>query len=120
MALVATLCEIKWLQPLLNSLKVILPGPIHIFEDNQGAIDLAHNPSFHRRTKHVNIKYHVIREAVNDKFIIIVKVPAAINLSNGGTKALPRPAFITETELITGSTQIDYETYETLKRNTLV
>ena len=73
MALVATLCEIKWLQPLLNSLKVILPGPIHIFEDNQGAIDLAHNPSFHRRTKHVNIKYHVIREAV-----IIVKVPTAI------------------------------------------
>ena len=40
MALVATLCEIKWLQPLLNSFKIVLPGPIHIFEDNQGAIHL--------------------------------------------------------------------------------
>jgi hypothetical protein len=34
-----------------------------VYEDNQGAIDLVYNPVHHRRTKHVNVKYHYIRQA---------------------------------------------------------
>jgi hypothetical protein len=31
--------------------------------DNQGTIDLVHNQVHHRCTKHVDVKYHYIRQA---------------------------------------------------------
>ncbi len=36
--------------------------PMEILEDNQSAICLANNPVFHGRTKHVELKYHFIRD----------------------------------------------------------
>ncbi|KAJ0388685.1 hypothetical protein P43SY_010840 [Pythium insidiosum] len=35
-----------------------------VLEDNQGAIALAKNPEFHKRTKHIDIRYHFVRESV--------------------------------------------------------
>ena len=40
--------------------------PVIIYEDNQSAIAMTINPQFHGRTKHIAIKYHYIREQVND------------------------------------------------------
>jgi hypothetical protein len=37
---------------------------IVVLEDNQGAIALAKNPEFHKRTKHIDIRYHFVRENV--------------------------------------------------------
>ena len=37
-----------------------------IFEDNQSAISMAKNPQFHGRAKHIDIKYHFIREQVKN------------------------------------------------------
>ena len=42
-----------------------------IYEDNQSAIAIAKNPQFHGRVKHINIKYHFIRERVNNKEIVL-------------------------------------------------
>jgi len=38
-------------------------------EDNQGAIAIAHNPVDHARTKHIDIRYHFVREAVQERFV---------------------------------------------------
>ena len=38
--------------------------PIIIYEDNQSAICMAKNSQFHGRTKHIEIKYHFIRDQV--------------------------------------------------------
>ena len=35
-----------------------------MYEDNQGAIALIENPVHHQRTKHIDIRYHFIREQV--------------------------------------------------------
>ena len=35
-----------------------------ILEDNQGAIALTKNPEFHKHTKHIDIRYHFVREKV--------------------------------------------------------
>ena len=43
----------------------LLP-PTVIPADNQGAIKLTENPEYHRKTKHIPIKYHKTCELVND------------------------------------------------------
>lgn len=37
-----------------------------MFEDNRGASELARNPIWHRRTKHIDVDYHVVRQWVQD------------------------------------------------------
>ncbi len=38
-----------------------------MFEDNQSAIQIARNPQFHGRTKHIGKKFHFIRELVSSR-----------------------------------------------------
>jgi len=39
-------------------------GPINIKVDNSGCIEFSKNPVRHRRTKHINIRYFFVREAI--------------------------------------------------------
>ena len=64
MALASATQEAIWLQQLLSELDCKPPGPMVILENNQAAICMAKNPQFHGRAKHVDIKYHFIREYV--------------------------------------------------------
>ena len=64
MALSVATLEAVWLRHLQEELRVTETGPTLIYEDNQGAISMAKNPVFHMRTKHVQIRYHFVREAV--------------------------------------------------------
>lgn len=58
--------EAVWLRSLLNSFYYAQPTltPTVILADNQGAIALTKNPKFHKRTKHVDVCWHWIREKV--------------------------------------------------------
>ena len=62
MALASATHEAVWLQQLLTDLKSKPNCPLLIFEDNQAAICMAKNAQYHRRAKHIDIKYHFIRE----------------------------------------------------------
>ncbi|GMF41064.1 unnamed protein product [Phytophthora lilii] len=44
---------------------------VKIYEDNQGFIALAKNPEFHKRTKHIDIRYHFVREKVEDGQVVL-------------------------------------------------
>lgn len=46
-------------------------GPIVLYNDSQSAQKLVSNPVFHRRSKHIDIRYHFVREAVANKFVTI-------------------------------------------------
>ena len=50
-------------------------GPTTLMEDNQSAIDMAKNPQFHGRAKHIDIRHHFIREKVNGREIQLVHCP---------------------------------------------
>ena len=52
--------EAVWLRVLLDDMGFKQDNAITIFEDNQGAIALAKNPTHHSRTKHIDIKYHYV------------------------------------------------------------
>lgn len=43
--------------------------PIAIYNDNQSALKLTANPIFHKRTKHIDIRYHFCRECVDRKIV---------------------------------------------------
>ena len=68
-------------------------GPTLIFEDNQGAISMAKNPVFHKRTKHVQIRYHFVREAVEQGIITLEYCRTDDMLADSFTKALARDQF---------------------------
>ena len=71
MALSVATQEAIWLRQLQEELGVTEPGPTLIYEDNQGAISMANNPVFHKRTKHVQICYHFVHEAVEYEVIAL-------------------------------------------------
>jgi len=57
-------CELQWLHYLLTDLNVSSVAPISVFCDNQSAIYLAHNPTFHERIEHIEIDCCVTREKI--------------------------------------------------------
>ena len=56
--------EAIWLHQLLSDLSGKVVETMTIFEDNQSTICLARNQSVHGRIKHIDIKYHFIRDFV--------------------------------------------------------
>lgn len=65
-ALASTVQESLWMQQLLSDLKKEPVKQMVIFEDNQSTISMSKNPQFHGRSKHISIKYHFIRDQVNN------------------------------------------------------
>jgi hypothetical protein len=61
--------ELLWLQTLLTELGYPITLPSILYCDNQSCIALAKNPKFHERSKHIDIKYHFLREKVESKLI---------------------------------------------------
>ncbi|GJT00324.1 hypothetical protein Tco_0821493 [Tanacetum coccineum] len=58
--------------------------------DNQSTIHLAKNSMFHKRTKHIDIRYHWIRDAIEDGMFELNKVHTDDNASDMLTKAVAR------------------------------
>ena len=64
-----------------------------LFVDNQSAIQLVKNPVYHKRTKHIDIRYHFIREKIENGDIAVEYVPSEEQKADIFTKALPRERF---------------------------
>ena len=61
-----------------------------IGEDNQSCIKLATNPVMHKRSKHIDTKYHFIREKVDDNSVQLVYTPTDQLAADLLTKSLPQ------------------------------
>ena len=68
--------------------------------DNQGAIALAKDNKFHARTKHIDLQYHFICEAVEDGKILVKYILTDENVSDIFTKPLARPKFAKFVEML--------------------
>ena len=95
MALSAATQEAVWLRRLLIDLNVVPQGPTKLMEDNQGAIAIARNPVAHGRTKHIDIRYHYVREAVQQRVVDLCYCPTSEMLADLLTKPLSRGQFET-------------------------
>ncbi|WVZ22264.1 hypothetical protein V8G54_000808 [Vigna mungo] len=58
-------CQGIWLKELLAELKVISGNFVQVRMDNTSAVNLARNPVSHGRSKHIEVKYHFLRDMVN-------------------------------------------------------
>ena len=85
--------ELIWLRSFIGEFTDIFKGPTTLRCDNNSAIELTKDSKFHARTKHIDIRYHFIREAVENGTITLKYVPSKENLADVFTKALPRNEF---------------------------
>ena len=66
---------------------------INLFEDNRGAIGIAENQSAGGRTKHIDVRYHFIRELVERKVLNIQHTESSNQHTDILTKPLGLEAF---------------------------
>ena len=99
-ALCSAVQETVWLRRLLSSIHVDVNCPTTIYEDNQGSIAMAKNPVSHARTKHIDIRFHYIREAVSNGIVTIFYCGTKDMLADILTKPLVRDRFQTLRQLI--------------------
>lgn len=87
----ATLAAMQalWLRNLFAELTESEPKVVHLFVDNNSAIALMKNPVFHGRSKHIDIKYHFIRQCVERGQILVNKIGTNEQRADSLTKALP-------------------------------
>jgi hypothetical protein len=91
MAVAAAVQDAIYLRQLFNDLGFEQREPTVIYEDNQGCIALTENPVMHKRTKHIDIRHHFIREKVESKEIVLKYVATRDQLADMLTKPLKRP-----------------------------
>ena len=81
--------EALWLKYILVELNRC-PNQTVIYCDNQSTMCLAKNPEMHARSKHIDIRYHFIREKLEDKELIIKYQPSEELVADILTKGLPK------------------------------
>lgn len=86
-------CQGVWLARLLSELKSEQCKPFPLKMDSQAAIALSKNPVFHERSKHIDIRFHFIRECIGDGKMDVTHVCTEKQLADTLTKPLGRDRF---------------------------
>ncbi|XP_024036951.1 probable LRR receptor-like serine/threonine-protein kinase At4g36180 [Citrus clementina] len=81
MATTEVVKEAIWLKGLLGDLGVIQEN-ITVFCNNQSVIFLAKNQTYHARTKHIDVKYHYVREIIESGVVLLRKIDTKDNPSD--------------------------------------
>jgi hypothetical protein len=79
-----------WLRTFIRELGFAPDAPTTIYVDNAGSVALAQNPVYHKRTKHIDIRHHYIRECIESNIVQLVQIPTAENIADVLTKNLAR------------------------------
>ena len=95
MALKEAIKENLYLNSLINKLPSYITSSLKgrkvIYIDSQSSIDLAKNPIYHSRTKHVDIRYHFVRDSFLSGKIQLIHHPTISLIADGLTKIIVNP-----------------------------
>ncbi|GKG22038.1 hypothetical protein Tco_0384633, partial [Tanacetum coccineum] len=84
--------ECIWLHGLVQSLGLKVEKPV-LFFDSQSALNLAKNPVYHERTKHIDVRLNFIHDVLEEDKFSIQKFATKHNPADMLTKALPTDKF---------------------------
>lgn len=93
MAACAATKEVIWIKQLLCDIGEYKQGFVCLNIDNQSAINVIKNSEFHKRCKHIDIKYNFVKEKYNEKIITLNYVSTDHQFADIFTKALSRDRF---------------------------
>lgn len=82
-------CFEIWLVQLLKDLGKNIELQVCFYEDNQSTIRIAEDSKNHGRLKHVDVKYHFLRDLVKDGRIRIQYISTTDQMADMMTKGLP-------------------------------
>ena len=85
--------QVVWIKMLFKEIGYKL-GTLPVCSDNQGAIFIGSNPVTERRSKHIDIRYHYVRDLVEQKEVAIFYIPSDDNPADLFTKNLGRVKFL--------------------------
>ncbi len=87
--------EAVWIKKFIQELGVVpnIESPITLYCDNTGAVAQVKEPRAHQRMKHVQRKFHLIREIVKRGDVSIIKIASAENVADPLTKPLSQKVF---------------------------
>jgi hypothetical protein len=92
----STTCQVVWMRSILKDLMHNQEESTTIYYDNKSTIALSKNHVFHKRTNHIDTRYHFIRELVNNGELILQHCRSKEELADIFTiftKALPQDRF---------------------------
>ena len=81
--------DILFIRNVLKSIGVIVEQKSRLFCDNRAALIIAEANVNHDRTKHIDIKYHAIRDDIRKEIIKVEWISSELNIADIFTKALP-------------------------------
>jgi hypothetical protein len=84
--------EAGWLQKLCLGIGLV-QQVVRIDCDSQSAIFLAKNPTYHSKTKHIDVQYHFVRDMVEEKKVLLMKVDTLKNVAYSLTKFVSTEKF---------------------------
>ena len=87
--------ESVWLTKFYTNLEVVpnMEKPLVLYCNNSGAVANSKEQRSHKRGKHIERKYHLIREIVHRGDVAFMKITSEQNLANPFTKTLPKRVF---------------------------
>ena len=91
-AMGAATSELLWLQQLLRDLSISQTQTTLLFCDNQAAVHIASDPTFHERTKHIEVDCHFIRDQLKNGVLKHMSVRSALQVADIFTKPLASPS----------------------------
>ena len=86
-------CQGIWLSRLIGEILGKEADRSVLLIDNQSAIALCKNPVFHERSKHIDVRYHLVRNCVEKKKLAVEYVKTEEQLADILTKPLARFRF---------------------------
>ncbi|XP_074561976.1 secreted RxLR effector protein 161-like [Curcuma longa] len=86
-------CHLLWLRGILENLKHVQEDPTTLFCDNNSTISISKDPVLHGKIKHIRIRYHFLRELVNEGIVHVEYCKTNEQKTDIFTKPLGGPIF---------------------------
>ena len=80
----------------LQDLEVVKTAfePLTLYCDSMAALAYAKDPKYHGKTKHIQIRYHFVREMITQNEVVLKHIPTNQMVADPFTKPIARDAFV--------------------------